>query len=30
LESRPWVEQTDVRDRILELNRSMTKIISEI
>ena len=30
LESRPWLEQTDVRDRILELNRSMTKIISEI
>ncbi|MDD5712473.1 MAG: MBL fold metallo-hydrolase [Smithellaceae bacterium] len=30
IQSRPWVEQTDLRDKLLELNRSMTTIISEL
>ena len=30
LEAKPWVEQTDIRDRILELNRGLTETISEI
>jgi metallo-beta-lactamase family protein len=30
LEARPWVEQTEIRDRLMELNRSMTEIVSEI
>ena len=30
LEARPWVEQTEIRDRLMELNRSLTEIISEI
>lgn len=29
LEMKPWVEQTDLRDRILEVNRGLCKIISE-
>lgn len=30
LESKPWVEQTDLRDRLLELNRILTEINAEI
>lgn len=30
LEARSWVEQTEIRDKLTELNRSMTEIISEI
>jgi metallo-beta-lactamase family protein len=30
LESKPWVEQTELRDRLLELNRILTEINSEI
>ncbi|MDO9585597.1 MAG: MBL fold metallo-hydrolase [Syntrophales bacterium] len=30
LEARTWVEQTDVRDKVLELNRELMKTISEI
>jgi metallo-beta-lactamase family protein len=30
LETKPWVEQTDLRDRLLELNRILTEINSEI
>jgi len=30
LEARTWVEQTEIRDRLMELNRAMTEIISEI
>ncbi|MBN1381662.1 MAG: MBL fold metallo-hydrolase [Deltaproteobacteria bacterium] len=30
LEEKPWLEQTDFRDRILEVKRSLTEIISEI
>ena len=29
LESKPWVEQTDLRDRLLELNRGLMEINSE-
>ncbi len=30
LEAKAWVEQTDVRDKIMELNRSLMETISEI
>jgi len=30
LEAKPWVEQTELRDRILELNRDLLETISEI
>jgi metallo-beta-lactamase family protein len=30
LESRPWLEQTDFRERILQIKRSLTEIVSEI
>jgi len=30
LEAKPWVEQTELRDRILELNRNLLETISEI
>ena len=30
LESKAWLEQTELKDRILELNRNLTEIISEI
>jgi len=30
LESKPWLEQTELRDRLLELNRVLTEINSEI
>jgi metallo-beta-lactamase family protein len=30
LESKPWVEQTELRDRLFELNRSLMEINSEI
>jgi len=30
LESKTWLEQTEIKDRILELNRNLTEIISEI
>ncbi len=30
LEARSWVEQTEIRDKLTELNRSITEIISEI
>jgi metallo-beta-lactamase family protein len=30
LESKSWLEQTEFKDRILELNRSLTEIISEV
>jgi metallo-beta-lactamase family protein len=29
-ENRPWVDQTDLRDRLMEINRSMVELISEI
>jgi metallo-beta-lactamase family protein len=30
LKERPWVEQTEIRDRMLELNRNLTALISQI
>jgi metallo-beta-lactamase family protein len=30
LEARSWAEQTEIRDKLTELNRSITEIISEI
>jgi metallo-beta-lactamase family protein len=30
MEGKPWLEQTELRDRILEINRHMAEIISEI
>ena len=30
MESKPWVEQTEIRDRLLDLNRSLMEINSEI
>ena len=30
LEGKAWVEQTELRDRLLEVNRSFAGIISEI
>jgi metallo-beta-lactamase family protein len=30
LESKPWVEQTDIRDQLLELERVLTEINSEV
>ena len=30
LESHAWVEQTEIRDRLLELNRHLTELISQI
>ncbi|OPY79516.1 MAG: hypothetical protein A4E70_02096 [Syntrophus sp. PtaU1.Bin005] len=30
LEAKSWVEQTELRDRILELNRDLMETISEI
>jgi metallo-beta-lactamase family protein len=30
LETKSWIEQTDIRDRILEINRRLMKTISEI
>jgi len=30
LEAKAWVEQTDIRDKILELNRNLLETISEI
>jgi len=30
LEAHAWVEQTEIRDRLLELNRHLTELISEI
>ena len=30
LEAKAWVEQTDLRDRIMELNRALMETISEI
>jgi len=30
LESKPWLEQTELKDRILELNRSLNEILSEL
>jgi len=30
MESKPWLEQTEIRDRLLELNRSLVEINSEI
>jgi metallo-beta-lactamase family protein len=30
IEARTWVEQTDVRDKVLEINRELMKTISEI
>jgi metallo-beta-lactamase family protein len=29
LESKEWMEQAEIRDRILELNRDLGKIVSE-
>jgi metallo-beta-lactamase family protein len=29
IESRPWIEQTDIRDRLLEVNQNLLEIISE-
>jgi metallo-beta-lactamase family protein len=30
LKDRAWVEQTEIRDRLLELNRNLTELISQI
>jgi metallo-beta-lactamase family protein len=30
LEAKPWVEQTDFRERILEIRRNLTEIVSEV
>jgi metallo-beta-lactamase family protein len=30
LKDRAWVEQTEIRDRLLELNRHLTELISQI
>jgi len=29
IEGRPWVEQTDLRDRLLDINRSLMQLVSE-
>jgi metallo-beta-lactamase family protein len=29
IEDKPWMEQTDLRDRILEINRGITEVITE-
>ena len=29
IESKPWVEQTDLRDRLIEVNRHLLEIISQ-
>ncbi|MDK2956411.1 MAG: metallo-beta-lactamase family protein [Desulfovibrionales bacterium] len=29
-ENRPWVDQTDMRDRLMEINRAMVELISEL
>ena len=30
LEAKPWVDQTDLRDRLLELNKEMLELVSEM
>lgn len=30
LESKPWIDQTDLRDRLLELNKEMLELVSEM
>ena len=30
VETKPWLEQTELRDRLLEVNRGITEILSEL
>jgi metallo-beta-lactamase family protein len=30
LESKPWVDQADLRDRLLEVNKEMLELVSEM